>query len=573
MISNHKPAIRCAIYTRKSSEEGLEQSFNSLDAQREACQSFIASQREEGWRLLPTRYDDGGYSGGSLERPAIKALLADVEAGKLDIIIVYKVDRLTRSLSDFAKIVETLDARRVSFVSVTQQFNTTTSMGRLTLNVLLSFAQFEREVTGERIRDKIAASKRKGMWMGGNVPLGYDLKERKLFINSQEASVVRKIFALYLKLGCVSLLKKKLDQDRIKSKVRVSIGGKRFGGVPYSRGALYKILKNRVYLGLISHRSEAHPGQHEAIIDRDLWNQVHTKLASDNQGRKNSLKVKGVSLLAGLICDSDGNRFTPSHTVKNGKRYRYYVSQKVIKNPGVALPKPTPTRIPAYDLEKLVLERLRSFLSNKRELVERFLVDNTNADSFRKINAAAQTLANRWSTQSVSEVRESLLKILRLVRINQDSVELEIDRGRLCEFLTGDKQKNGAIPVSAISDKLHLKTRATLKRCGLEMRLSFAPIEDPKKISQPNPALLKAIARAYKWNAELIAGKVRDQRDIAKQTGLDEVYVGKILKYALLAPHIIEAILNGRQPPFLTLAQLQKRLPMCWAQQRKQLQL
>ena len=238
MSTEHKPAVRCAIYTRKSSEEGLEQSFNSLDAQREACQAFILSQRQEGWRALPTRYDDGGYSGGNLERPALQQLLADVEANKVDTIVVYKVDRLTRSLADFAKIVEALDARGVSFVSVTQQFNTTSSMGRLTLNVLLSFAQFEREVTGERIRDKIAASKRKGMWMGGVPPLGYDLKERKLIVNPKEAQLVCDLYRLYLELGCVSKLKSHLDREGIKSKVRISLAGNRSGGSSYSRGAL-----------------------------------------------------------------------------------------------------------------------------------------------------------------------------------------------------------------------------------------------------------------------------------------------------------------------------------------------
>jgi site-specific DNA recombinase len=249
MNSQSKSVARCAIYTRKSSEEGLEMSFNSLDAQREACQAFIASQRQEGWRVLPAGYDDGGYSGGSMDRPALQQLLKDIEAGKVDTIVVYKVDRLTRSLADFAKIVETLDARGVSFVSVTQQFNTTSSMGRLTLNVLLSFAQFEREVTGERIRDKIAASKRKGMWMGGNIPLGYDVNDRKLIVNPQEAEFVLHLFNLYLELGCVSKLKSGLDREGSKTKLRTSVSGKRSGGTSYSRGALYKILKNRIYVG------------------------------------------------------------------------------------------------------------------------------------------------------------------------------------------------------------------------------------------------------------------------------------------------------------------------------------
>jgi len=288
MTTESKALIRCAIYTRKSSEEGLEQSFNSLDAQREACEAFIASQRHEGWRALPALYDDGGYSGGNLERPALKSLLEDIEANKVDTIVVYKVDRLTRSLADFAKIVEALDARGVSFVSVTQQFNTTTSMGRLTLNILLSFAQFEREVTGERIRDKIAASKRKGMWMGGTVPLGYDVKDRKLVVNPDDARMVVRLFNLYLELGCVSKLKARLDQEGIKSKTRTSVAGNRSGGTSYCRGALYQILKNRIYLGEIPHRGQNHPGEHAAIVPRKLW----------DRGR---LSLRVITRVAGMV--------------------------------------------------------------------------------------------------------------------------------------------------------------------------------------------------------------------------------------------------------------------------------
>src|ERR1035438_7732784 len=281
MTSNQKPVQRCAIYTRKSSEEGLEQSFNSLDAQREACEAFILSQREEGWKAVAARYDDGGYSGGTMERPALQRLLEDVEASKVNVIVVYKVDRLTRSLADFAKIVETLDARGVSFVSVTQQFNTTSSMGRLTLNVLLSFAQFEREVTGERIRDKIAASKRKGMWMGGIPPLGYDLKERKLIVNPKESQLVCDLYRLYLELGCVSKLKTHLDREEITSKVRISVAGNRSGGTSYSRGALYEILKNRLYRGEIAHRNQVYPGEHEAIGPQELWDRGEGEVCRD----------------------------------------------------------------------------------------------------------------------------------------------------------------------------------------------------------------------------------------------------------------------------------------------------
>src|SRR5579862_4158432 len=331
MSKDTKPLMRCAIYTRKSSEEGLEQSFNSLDAQREACEAFILSQRHEGWRMLPAHYDDGGYSGGNMERPALKRLLEDIQAKKVNVIVVYKVDRLTRSLADFVKIVEALDARGVSFVSVTQQFNTTTSMGRLTLNVLLSFAQFEREVTGERIRDKVAASKKKGMWMGGPVPLGYDLASRKLVINPKEAKIVREIFEQYLSLGSVAKLKKYLERRRIRTKIRTSADGHAFGGKPYSRGALYKLLNNRLYIGQIAHRGETYAGQHPAIISEEIWKKVSALLDANNQGRRQPGRTLVPSILAGLVFGAEGDRYTPTHAVKDERRYRYYTSQAVIQ--------------------------------------------------------------------------------------------------------------------------------------------------------------------------------------------------------------------------------------------------
>src|SRR5689334_16248753 len=281
---------RCAIYTRKSSEEGLEQGFNSLHAQREACESFIKSQTGEGWRLIQTTYDDGGLSGGNMERPALKHLLADIVSGLFDVVVVYKVDRLTRSLADFAKMVEVFDARGVSFVAVTQQFNTTTSMGRLTLNVLLSFAQFEREVTGERIRDKIAASKRKGIWMGGLVPLGYEVRERQLIINEAEATTVRHIFTRYCEFGSVRLLKEELDRNGVRSKLRVSKDGVESGGQAFSRGALYTLLRNPIYVGEIRHKGVCHPGQHAPIVNRAIWDKVAKLLLehSTGSGARNS---------------------------------------------------------------------------------------------------------------------------------------------------------------------------------------------------------------------------------------------------------------------------------------------
>ena len=279
--------VRCAIYTRKSSEEGLEQEFNSLQAQREACEAFIESQRQEGWVCLRAAYDDGGFSGATMDRPALQQLLGDLTAGRVDTVVVYKIDRLTRSLADFAKIVEILDTRGASFVSVTQQFNTTTSMGRLTLNVLLSFAQFEREVIGERIRDKIAASKKKGMWMGGVPPLGYQAQDRKLVIVESEAEIVHFIFRRYAELGSVRLLKHELEARSIQSKLRTSASGRLRGGKPFARGALYLMLQNRIYRGEIVHKEQSHPGGHPPIIDQPLWDAVQAQLAS-NAAERNS---------------------------------------------------------------------------------------------------------------------------------------------------------------------------------------------------------------------------------------------------------------------------------------------
>src|SRR5580700_10002703 len=307
--------VRCAIYTRKSSEEGLEQEFNSLQAQREACEAFINSQRHEGWVCLRAAYDDGGFSGATMDRPALRQLLADLTAGRVDTVVVYKIDRLTRSLADFAKIVEILDQRSASFVSVTQQFNTTTSMGRLTLNVLLSFAQFEREVIGERIRDKIAASKKKGMWMGGVPPLGYQAQDRKLVIVDSEAEIVRLIFRRYAELGSVRLLKDELEAHNIQSKLRTSASGGISGGKPFARGALYLMLQNRIYRGEIVHKEQSHPGEHEPIIDQPLWDVVQAQLAGNAAEHNDCGKTRQPSLLAGMLFDGDGNRMTPSHEI------------------------------------------------------------------------------------------------------------------------------------------------------------------------------------------------------------------------------------------------------------------
>src|SRR5712671_2560084 len=361
---------RCAIYTRKSSEEGLEQEFNSLLAQCEACEAYIRSQRHEGWALTRTRYDDGGFSGGNMVRPALLRLLADIREGRIDIIVVYKVDRLTRSLADFARLVEIFDAQGVSFVSVTQQFNTTSSMGRLTLNVLLSFAQFEREVTGERIRDKIAASKKRGMWMGGNVPLGYDASERSLAVNPAEAETVRCIFALYRELGCVRRVKEEADRLGLRTKHSTTASGTERGGRSFSRGHIYTLLSNPIYTGHIAHKGELHPGQQAALIDDESWSTVRNQLAANTSNHRRRAKAAEPSLLAGLLVDARGERLIPSHAIKNGRRYRYYVSAALITESGTD--RAQGTRIVAREIEEAVVRILIEGLTSPAKLVERF---------------------------------------------------------------------------------------------------------------------------------------------------------------------------------------------------------
>src|SRR5437867_1427421 len=352
--------VRCAIYTRKSSEEGLEQEFNSLQAQREACEAFIESQRHEGWVCLRAAYDDGGFSGATMDRPALQQLLADLTAGRVDTIVVYKIDLLTRALADFAKIVEILDTRGASFVSVTQQFNTTTSMGRLTLNVLLSFAQFEREVIGERIRDKIAASKKKGMWMGGVPPLGYQAQDRKLVIVDSEAEIVRFVFRRYAELGSVRWLRDELEALSIQSRLRTSASGGISGGKPFARGALYLMLQNRIYRGEVVHNRQSYLGEHQPIIDQPLWDAVRAQLATNVAQHNDGGKTRPPSLLVGMLFDGDGNRMTPSHAVKKGTGYRYYVSRSLITKDRAETS--AGLRIPAVEIEHLVSSRVHRWL-------------------------------------------------------------------------------------------------------------------------------------------------------------------------------------------------------------------
>jgi site-specific DNA recombinase len=572
MPADSKSVIRCAIYTRKSSEEGLDQSFNSLEAQREACEAYIASQKHERWRGISTHYDDGGYSGGSMERPALRQLLTDIDAGKVDTVVVYKVDRLTRSLADFAKIIERFDAAQVSFVSVTQQFNTTTSMGRLTLNVLLSFAQFEREVTGERIRDKIAASKRKGMWMGGRVPVGYDLRDRKLYVNAVEAAEVKKLFRLYLELGCVAKLKAQLDCDGVKSKARLSPSGVRSGGMSYSRGSLYCLLQNPIYLGKIQHRDATYAGEHDAIIPQELWDKVQDRLSANNKVRRSGSNSKSPSLLVGLLYDEDGNRFTPSHAVKGGKRYRYYVSQAAIHHRSTA--EAGPTRIPAQELEGVICRRLQALLSSPEQLLQAIGVPSEDAATSKALIIAGKHLAKAWQAKSPTEQREFLTSVIGRIVVRERSVEITILQPALREAMLGNwsAQLTKQEPfLEKGKNVFKLMIDGRVKRCGGEVRLLVPTDSTSDSPSRPVPSLIKAVARAHRWPEQIIQGELKGRLSIAERTGLDERYVGRVLQCALLAPDIVEAILDGHQPPDLSIQKLLRNFPLDWAEQRQQL--
>src|SRR5208337_4688801 len=411
-----KRGLRCAIYTRVSTDQGLEQDFNSLDAQREASEAYIKSQAHEGWRLVRDRYDDGGFSGGSMDRPALQKLLIDVRARRIDVIVVYKVDRLTRSLADFAKPVETFDAHGVSFVSVTQSFNTTTSMGRLTLNVLLSFAQFEREVTGERIRDKIAASKKKGMWMGGVVPLGYRVEDRALHIVDDHAAIVRSLFRRYLEAGSVVCLKQSLDAEGLRIPIRIDGAGRSTGGGLFSRGHIYKLLSNPIYVGRIAHKGQAHEGQHPAIVDQDLWDRVQQSLRENlGSARMKRTRQSSEALLAGKLFDDRGNRMSPSWARKGPKRWRYYVSQAALQ--GDKSKAGSIVRVPAAEVEAVITEAVGKLSADGpasqadiRNRIDRVTVGRTaiqvQLSEAAEAEAGARTLTFAWTPPSPYRKRE-----------------------------------------------------------------------------------------------------------------------------------------------------------------------
>jgi site-specific DNA recombinase len=516
----NRKAIRCAIYTRKSSDEGLDQSFNSLDAQREAGEAYVKSQANEGWKVIPALYDDGGYSGGTMERPALQRLLLDVDARLIDVVVVYKIDRLTRSLADFARIIERFDAANVSFVSVTQAFNTTSSMGRLTLNVLLSFAQFEREVTGERIRDKIAASKAKGMWMGGNPPLGYDLPvsgSRTLQVNQDEAETVRHMFARYLQLGSVHALQRELTGMGILSKQRVTAAGRTIGGLPFSRGALFHLLRNPIYCGSISHKGVVHRGEHEAIIDRELFDAVRHQLDCQARRHKCSAAHRATKApLTGRLFDGLGELMTPTFSRGgSGRLYRYYVSA-YLQQGGRAKRDGVIQRVSAIAIERLVGELVRRWLPNAA----------------------------------------SPLEIPKSIRLREDGLSLDMPGELAAEVSAG--LSNGETIV-----------HSSQSACRVEVPVAF-PLRGGKR-------LIVACRRTSRPDRALIAALRRAHAMVDRHRGLPVVtaapvsrYERELLRLAFLDPDLQRDILAGHQPPTLTLERLRNiDIPLCWIQQRE----
>ena len=507
--------VRCAIYTRVSTDQGLDQDFNSLDAQYEAASAYIKSQAHAGWTLIRSRYDDGGYSGGSTDRPNLQQLLDDVRCRKVDVIVVYKVDRLTRSLADFAKLVELFDAHDVSFVSVTQQFNTTTSMGRLTLNVLLSFAQFEREVTSERIRDKIAASKRKGLWVGGPLPLGYQLKDGKLIVVEEEAERVRMIFRRYFEVSGINELVRDLRAKNICTKARTYSTGKTRGGIPFGRGALSYFLRNRFFIGEVSYRGETLPGEQPAIVDKALFEAVQQKLSA-HQSHKTLTKQKSDHLLKDLLFDDAGHRMIATHATKAGVRYRYYVSQPGLHGEARTAKLGSTSRVPAPEIEQAIVSTLQ------RHVKERSLTSNREDPT----EFDRDTLA---SLVSRIEVQRTLLVIS--VKPANDSAEPEIM----------------SIPWQ----------RPPAKR----LRKILLPHGTPREHIRPERAerrarLVSAIARGRRWLDEIVSGSLTDADQLAKRERCTVRQVNLTLSLAFLAPQLVKAAVEGRLPRGINIERL-----------------
>jgi DNA invertase Pin-like site-specific DNA recombinase len=559
--------LRCAIYTRKSTEEGLDQAFNSLDAQREACEAYIVSQASLGWKVLPELYDDGGISGGTMERPALQRLLRDIKDRKIDVVVVYKIDRLTRALMDFSRIVEIFDSHRVSFVSITQQFNTTTSMGRLTLNVLLSFAQFEREVTAERIRDKVAASKKKGMWMGGNVPLGYEVKGRKLTVDEEEARTVRWLFQRYLDLGSIRELSIEAPTAGLHRRRTRRTSGSAFG-----RGNLHHLLTNPIYIGKIRHKDAVYDGEHLAIVDHGVFDRVQVMLTQQGPKRRSARSHRDIHLLHGLLRDEAGQALFSTHSTNHGKRYRYYVSRTDDGKESGQTDKrnlPTVWRLSSTMIEPLVERQLHAILSDKKRLAT-WCEDAESATRLADVLTAAQKLSTQYSELEGHVEKQNVLRtVFASITLRTDAMILDIVCGRLIAMLldgTADQQ-GPAQPHGAADGTITITVPITLKRRGVEAKivLEGSPPASPTR----DPMLIAIIAKAHHYLQALTDGSGAGHTEVAEQLGIHGPDISRILPMAFLAPKITEAILTGRQPADLTIAKLTRRLdlPMSWSEQ------
>ena len=537
--------LRCAVYTRKSTEDGLEQEFNSLDAQREACEAYILSQRHEGWTLVPDRYDDGGFSGGTMERPGLKALLADIDAGLFDVIVVYKVDRLTRSLADFAKIVERLDAKAASFVSVTQAFNTTTSMGRLTLNVLLSFAQFEREVTSERIRDKIAASKKKGIWMGGPVPLGYEVIERKLVPVPEEAERVRTIMQHYLEVRNVPALIEILRAKGVVTKIQQRVSGPHRGGIPFARGSLFHLLKNPVYRGKIVHKGKVYDGEHEAIVDEHLWDAVQAQLAAKAPPRKRSTNEPQQAMLRGLVTDPQGRPMVPTYGSSKTRRYAYYETRKDLARPG-DIPG---LRFQRGQLDKHLIAHLEELLNDEHAL--RRLSGIEEAGMLRTMFANAHLLA--MQLREIGKVEQALRSLVTSIAIRSDGMSIILRPDVL--GITSEAYWTWMLPLPA-------------RRPFREARLH---IDNDTRADRASTNLLGLIADAMATQRLVLASPELSLAQLAKREGRCRTQLARLLRLSWLSPRIVDSIMDGTQPMGLTRrALLLCDLPIAWADQERQ---
>lgn len=557
--------VRCAIYTRKSTEDGLEQEFNSLDAQYEACVAYATSQRHEGWKVISDRYDDGGFSGGNMERPGLKRLLTDVAVGKVDVILLYKIDRLTRSLSDFARIVDVLDQAGASFVSITQSFNTTTSMGRLTLNMLLSFAQFEREVTGERIRDKIAASKRKGIWMGGPVPLGYIVRDRKLIIEPEEAEQVRHIMRRYLVLGSVRTLVEELNADGYRTKVQNRTSGPHKGGCLYRRGTIYHMLANRIYRGDIVHKGEAYAGEHESIVSEELWDEVQRALAHRSHGGSTRQAARWPSLLINLLYDGEGRLMSPSHSTRKmantdgreqRRRYRYYQTRSDTEG-GVAW------RVTAADIEPLIRSRLAAFLEDQQAIIA--MAEDRSPEIFNTMLSSALGMAAKLRSQATGACREIIENIVRRIDLSHENIAISINT-------IGLRLQLG-LPETLTQDdglgELVLHCPVVKVRRGHALRLILPPSTPVVPPRARDEKLVQLVAEAHAARRLVLANPGRAVASIAADHGRCRTRLAKLVGLSCLAPDIVTAIVEGRQPAKLTAKTLASTdLPLCWREQR-----